>query len=131
VTHNEELRPGEERVIELREEQLVANKRLHHLGEVVVRTEVETLPAHVEVDTLREQVEVVREAVGKPVDEREPPREEDGEIIVPIYEEQLVVTRRLVLRERVHIRRLQHKERHVVDDTVKRERLVVEDGTVR
>jgi uncharacterized protein (TIGR02271 family) len=123
----EELGPGEERVIELREEQLVANKQLRDLGEVVVRTEVESVPARLEVDALREEVEVVHEPVGQTVAERDDPWEEDGVLVVPIYEEQVVVSKRLVLRERLRVKRVRTTDRQLFEDTVRRERLVVED----
>ena len=123
----EEFGPGEERVIELREEQLVARKERRDVGEVIIRTEVETAPARLEVEALREEVEVVHEPVGETVAERTDPWEEDGVLIVPVYEEQLVVTKRLVLRERLRVRRLRTTERQLFEDTLKRERLVVED----
>ena|SRR5689334_18658068 len=123
----EEFGPGEERVLELREEQLVAHKELRDLGEVIVRTEIDSVPARLEVDALREEVEIVHDPVGQTVAEREDPREENGVLIVPIYEEQLVVTKRLVLRERLRVRRIRTTERQLFEDTVKRERLVVDD----
>jgi uncharacterized protein (TIGR02271 family) len=119
--------PGEERVVELREEQLVANKELRDLGEVVVRTQTDTVPARLEVDAMREEVEVVHEPVGETVSERREPWEEDGVLVMPVYEEQLVVTRRLVLRERLRVRRIRTTERQLFEDTVRRERLVIED----
>ena len=123
----DELNPGEERVIQLREEELVAHKEVQQVGEVIVRKEIDTLPARLEVDALREEVEVLHEPVGETVSEREEPWQEDGELVVPVYEEQLVVTRQLVLRERLRVRRLEKTERRVVEDTLKRERLVVDD----
>ncbi|MBV8720424.1 MAG: DUF2382 domain-containing protein [Chloroflexi bacterium] len=123
----DDLGPGEERIIELREEQLVANKQLRDLGEVIVRTETDTVPARLEVEALREEVEVVHEPVGDAVAERQDPWEEDGVLVVPIYEEQLVVSKRLVLRERLRVRRVRTTERQLFEDSVRRERLVVED----
>ncbi|MBV9327984.1 MAG: YsnF/AvaK domain-containing protein [Chloroflexi bacterium] len=123
----DELGPDEERVLELREEELVPNTQLHELGEVIVRTEMETVPAQLEVEALREEVEVAHEPVGESVSKREEPREENGELVVPIYEEQLVVSKRLILRERLHVRRIGTSERQLFQDTVRRERLVIED----
>jgi uncharacterized protein (TIGR02271 family) len=123
----EQLRPGEERVVELREEQLVARKQPQELGEIIVRTETVSEPARLEIDALREEVEVVHEPVGETVAERRDPWEEDGALIVPVYEEQLVVSKRLVLRERLRVRRLRTTERRLFEDTLKRERLVVDD----
>lgn len=122
-----DLAPGEERTIELREEQLVANKELRELGEIIVRTETETVPGRLELDAMREEVEVKHESVGEAVSERQQPWEEDGTLIVPVYEEQLVVTKRLILRERLHVRRVRTTERRLFEDTLQRERLVIED----
>lgn len=117
----------EERVIELREEELVANKQLREVGEVIVRTEIDSVPARLEVDAMREEVEVVHEPVGQTVAQRDAPWEENGDLVVPVYEEQLVVSRRLVLRERLRVRRVRTTERQLFGDTVRRERLVIED----
>ncbi|MDQ6673913.1 MAG: YsnF/AvaK domain-containing protein [Chloroflexota bacterium] len=113
--------------IELREEQLVANKHLQELGEIEVRTEVEEIPGRLEVDAYREEVLVEHEPVGQMVSEREKPWEEDGVLVIPIYEEQLVVTKRLMLKERMRVRRVGTTERQLFEDTLRRERLVVED----
>lgn len=113
--------------LELREEQLVAHKELRELGEVEVRTEIEEVPGRLEVDAYREEVEIEHEPVGQVVSERGEPWEEQGVLIVPVYEEQLVVTKRLVLRERLRIRRIGTTERQLFEDTLRRERLVVED----
>ena len=117
----------QERTLELREEQLVAHKELRELGEVEVRTEVDEVPGHLEVDAYREEIQVEHEPVGTMVSERDDPWEEDGVLVVPVYEEQLVVTKRLVLRERLRIRRVGTTERQFFQDTLRRERLVIED----
>ena len=117
----------QERTLELREEQLVAHKELRELGEVEVRTEVDEVPGRLEVDAYREEVQIDHEPVGTVVSERDDPWEEDGVLVVPVYEEQLVVTRRLVLRERLRIRRVGTTERQLFQDTLRRERLVIED----
>jgi uncharacterized protein (TIGR02271 family) len=115
------------RTIELREEQLVAHKDLRDVGEIEIRTEIEDIPARLEVDAYREEVVVEHESVGQVVSERDEPWEEDGTLIIPIYEEQLVVTKRLVLRERMRVRRVGTTERQLFQDTLRRERLIVED----
>jgi len=65
--------------------------------------------------------------VGQSVSEREEPWEEDGTLIVPVYEEVLVVSKRLILKERLRITRIGTNERQLFQDTLRRERLVVED----
>ena len=125
----------DERTLELREEQLVAKKEQRTIGEIVVRTEIDEVPAQLEVEAVREEVIVEHEPVGEAVSERQQPWEQDGVLIVPVYEEQLVVTKRLVLRERIHVRSVSTRARQLFQDTVKRDRLVVEDpqhtGSVR
>jgi uncharacterized protein (TIGR02271 family) len=114
--------------LELREEQLIAHKELRDLGEIEVRTEIDEVPGRLEVDAYREEVLVEHETVGQVVTEREKPWEEtDGVLVIPIYEEQLVVTRRLVLRERMRVRRIGTTERQLFQDVLRRERLVVDD----
>ena len=113
--------------LELREERLVAHKDLREIGEIEVRTEVDEIPGQLEVEAYREEVTIEHEPVGEMVSEREEPWEENGVLIVPIYEEQVVVSKRLILRERMHIRRVATTERRLFQDTLRRERLVVED----
>lgn len=125
--HDEHGREQEEHTLELREEQLTANTAAHEVGEVIIRKEIDSQPAQLEVDAWREEVEVIHEPVGQSVSRRQEPWEEDDELVVPIYEEQLVVTRRLILRERLRVRRIRVTERQLFQESVKRERLVVED----
>jgi uncharacterized protein (TIGR02271 family) len=129
-SHEEDLVRGDTeplRVVELREEQLVAQKQLVDLGEVVVRTTVEDVPGHIEIDALREEVEVEHVPVGEVVTDRREPWEENGVLVIPMYEEQLVVVKRLVLREQLRVRRVGTVKHQVFEDTLQKERLVVED----
>ena len=119
----------EDRIVELREERLIAHKEMRELGEVVVRTHVDEVPGRLEVDAVREEVEVDHLPVGEVVSERVRPWEEDGALIVPVYEEQLVLVKRLVLREKIRIRRVETHERRLFEETLKKERLVVQDET--
>jgi uncharacterized protein (TIGR02271 family) len=116
-----------EQTLELREEQLVARKDLREVGEIRVRTTVEEIPARLEVDAAREEVEVEHVPMGQIVTERMAPWEEDGVLVVPVYEEQLVVVKRLVLREQLRVRRVGTTERRLFEDTLRRERLEIED----
>jgi uncharacterized protein (TIGR02271 family) len=114
--------------VELREERLVAHKETHEVGEIQVHTEIEQTPGRLEVDAYREEVTVEHEPVGEVVTERvEPWQEADGAYVLPVYEERLVVVKRLVLRERIRIRRVGATERQLFEDTLRRERLVIED----
>jgi uncharacterized protein (TIGR02271 family) len=116
------------RTLELREERLVARKQTRELGTVEVHTEIEHLPGSLEVEAYSEEVEIEHEPVGDVVTERvQPWKEGDGVLVVPVYEEQLVVSKRLILRERIRIRTVATHERRLIEETLRRERLVIDD----
>ena len=117
----------EGRTLELREEQLEARKELEETGRIRVHKQVEDVPRRLEVEAYQEEVTVEHVPIGRIVKEREPAREEDDVYIIPIYEEQLVVVKRLVLAEEIRVRRRGATERRLFEDTVRRERLVIED----
>ena len=119
--------PDTQQVIELKEERLVPHKELRQVGEIEVRTVVEEVPSHLEVETLREEVEVEHVPIGRTVDERRAPWEDDGTLVIPVYEEQVAVVKRLVLKEELRVRRVRASEHQVIDEPVLRERVVVQD----
>jgi uncharacterized protein (TIGR02271 family) len=120
-------RSEEQQTLELREEELVPHTELRDLGDVIVRTRIEETPGRLEVDAYREEVEIEHEPVGQAVTNRQEPWQEGGTLVVPVYEEQLVVSKRLVLKERLRIRRVATTERQLFEETLRREQLVVED----
>ena len=116
-----------ERTLELKEEQLVPRKELRDLGQVLVRKEVEDVPRRLEAEAYREEAVIEHVPVGQVVKEQVAPWEEDGVLVVPVYEEQLVLVKRLVMKEQIRIRREGTTEKRLFEDTIRRERLVVED----
>jgi uncharacterized protein (TIGR02271 family) len=122
-----ETTPDSEELLELREEELVAHKELREAGEIVVRTTIEEVPGRLELDAYSEEVEIEHQPIGQAVSERRQPWEEGDVLVVPVYEEQLVVTKRLVLKEQLRIRRVTTTERRLFEEPVLRERLVIED----
>ena len=78
--------------IELVEEQLEIGKREVERGRVVVRTRVEERDEVAEIELQQEDVSVERVPRGVPVETQPAAREEDGVLIIPVVEEQLVVT---------------------------------------
>jgi uncharacterized protein (TIGR02271 family) len=116
--------------LELREERLTARKQMEQVGEVDFRKEIEEVPGRLEVEAHREEVHVEHVPVDKVVREKVDPWEEGDTLVVPVYEEQLVVVKRLVMREQIRIRRVGTTEIRLVEDTLRRERLrIVERGT--
>lgn len=112
--------------IELVEEHAEITKRAIERGRVVVRTHVESRDEIVESALQQEDVTVERVPVGLPVEVAPAVREEDGVLIVPVLEEQLVVSTRLILKEEIRITK--HVRTEVVQEIVhlRAERAVVE-----
>src|SRR5947209_294144 len=117
----------DERTLELREEELIVQRQMRDVGEAHIRTRVEEVPARLEVEANAEEVEVEHVPVGEVVSQRSEPYQDGDVLIVPVYEEQLVVTKRLLLREHLRIRRVRTTQRQLFEDTLRRERVDVDD----
>jgi uncharacterized protein (TIGR02271 family) len=117
----------DEHTLELREEELVVEREMREVGQAQIRTRVEEIPARLEVDAYAEEVVVEHVPIGQVVTDRGEPYEDGDVLVVPVYEEQLVVTKRLILREELRIRRVATTRRELFEDTLRRERLDVED----
>jgi uncharacterized protein (TIGR02271 family) len=102
-----DARPG---FVELAEERLEIGKREVERGRVVVRTRVEERDEVAEVELQQDEVTVERVPRGVPVEAAPVVREEDGVLVIPVVEEQLVVTTRLVLKEEIRITRRRRTE---------------------
>lgn len=120
-----------EQVVELREEELLVHREMRELGEARIETRIEEVPARLEVEAIAEEVNVEHIPVGEVVSERAEPYQDGDTLIVPVYEEQLVVTKRLVLRENLRIRRVRTTERQLFEDTLRRERADITDPSGR
>jgi uncharacterized protein (TIGR02271 family) len=115
-----------EEVIPLVEETATAGKQEVVTGRVRVRTVTDTLEETAHADLRREDVEVTRVPIDKVVDTA-PQIRTDGDVtIVPVLEEVLVVEKRLVLKEELHIRRRVGAESVKVPVTLRKQRAIVE-----
>ena len=85
------------------DEQLVVGKRTVETGAVQVRKRIERRVRTVEAPLIQEAVEVRRVPVNKEVGEMPRIVETGDEIVIPVVEEELVVSRRLILKEEVHL----------------------------
>jgi stress response protein YsnF len=94
---------GERAVFHEVDERVRVETRVRETGRVRARVVTDTVEEPVEADGWRETVAVERVPVGREVEAAEPPREEGGVTVIPVYEEVLVVQKRLVLREEVRL----------------------------
>jgi uncharacterized protein (TIGR02271 family) len=93
----------EPRAIPLVEETLHIAKRTVTTGRVRVRTEVEERIALAAADLTRETADIERVAIDREITEAPDVRREGDTLIIPVVEEMLVVTKRLVLREELRV----------------------------
>ncbi len=98
-------RTGREEVIPILEEVAHVEKREVTTGKVRVHTRVDVVQERVGASLQEETVEVTRVPVGREIDHAPEVRTKNGVTIVPVVEEVLVVEKRLILKEELHIRR--------------------------
>ncbi|MEE1610429.1 YsnF/AvaK domain-containing protein [Microvirga sp. CF3016] len=117
---------SETEVIPLVEEEVRLDKRTVTTGRVRVRTttEVETELAKATLDG--ETVEVTRVPIDRMVDRAPDIRTEGDVTIIPVLEEVLVVEKRLVLKEELHVRKRTTTEAVEVPVELRKQRAIVE-----
>ena len=92
--------------VPLAEERISISKHEVTTGRVRVTTEVESFDQVAHAELTSESVEVMRVPIGKVVTAPLPQVRQDGDVmIVPVFEEVLVVEKKLILTEELHIRK--------------------------
>nr|WP_238198862.1 YsnF/AvaK domain-containing protein [Methylobacterium tardum] len=127
--HTVDPGPGSELVIPVVEERARIDKRVVETGRVRVSTHTETTEQVLRESLRSDAVGVTRVSVNRTLAEGEAvpvARTEGGVTIIPVLEEILVVEKRLVLKEEVHIRRTTSGEDVEVPVTLRKQRAVVE-----
>jgi len=111
--------------IELLEERLSVDVRPVETGRVRVDVKVRTNEQVVERDLERREAIVERVPIDRVVDIKPDIRYEGDTMIVPLVEEVLVVEKRLVLREELHIRQSTTRRTERIPVTLRSEEAVV------
>jgi uncharacterized protein (TIGR02271 family) len=109
-------------VIPVIEEEIVTGKRLVKTGAVRVDKHVAKRIRKIDVPLMQEYVEVRRVPVNRVVNEIPEVCQKGDTVIVPVVEEELVISKRLVLKEEIHLVRRRTKERVVKEVELNRER---------
>ncbi len=120
--HDNELR------VQRTEEELAAGTREREAGELRVKKNVRTDRESVEVPTRHEEVSVERVPLSGEASEAEIG---DDEVAIPVTEEEVVVSKRPVVKEEVRIRKDVVEDTQIVVEDVRREEIDVEDETTR
>lgn len=113
-------------VISVVDEELHLQKRQVTTGKVRIRTATDIVEEIAQANLIHESVEVHRVPVGREVDRVPDIRTENDVTIVPIVEEVLVVEKRLVLKEELHVRRRVETEAVAVPVQLRKQRATVE-----
>ena len=103
---------GKTRKLQLFAEELAVVKEKLETGRVRVSTRTHEREAVVDEDLARERVEIETIPMNLRIDAMPQVRQEGDTTIIPVVEEQLVVERRLMLKEEVRIRRVRSTVRH-------------------
>ena len=115
-----------ETVVSLAEETLQVGKRSVERGRVRLHKTVTERLETAELTLTREEVEVERVTINRPVEAAEPVRYEGDVMVIPRYEEVLVVSKQLMLVEELRVRTLRSERREPQQVTLRREELSVE-----
>lgn len=108
------------------EEEIRIDKEPVVTGKVRISTRVDAVEEIARMALSEDRVEVTRVPVGREVDSVPAVRTEGDVTILPIFEEVMVVEKRLVLKEELHIRRLVSHETVEVPVTLRKQRGVIE-----
>ena len=110
------------------EEELVAETRERQAGSVKVRKSVYTEREQVRAPRRREEVDVERVPVNREVAEAE---FGDEEVVVQVFEEEVVVSKRVVLKEEIRLRKRVVEEEEVVEVDLRKEEVNIDDQSDR
>jgi uncharacterized protein (TIGR02271 family) len=94
-------------------------------GSIRVDKHVDKKVRKIAAPLLHDDVEVKRVAVNRVIQKVPAVRTKDGVVIVPVVEEELVITKQLVLKEEIHLIRQTTKQRTVKEVEVEKERAEV------
>jgi uncharacterized protein (TIGR02271 family) len=107
-------------------EELEIGKRVVETGRVRIRKLVQAHEECVDEPLMHEEIEVQRIPVDREIQEPVQVRRDGDLLVVPVVEERLVVQKRLVLVEELHIRRRVRQQPHRERVVVRSEEAVIE-----
>lgn len=119
------IEDGETHILALHAEQIVVSR--HKIEDSVVRvtTVTQRRDEAIAEELIHERIDVERVPIGRYVD-AVPPVREDGDLtIMSVVEEVVVVERRLLLREEIHIRRKRTTEMHTEIVSLRKQEAVI------
>src|SRR5262245_28894458 len=130
VGHGMERRGGSEVVVPVVEEHVEVRKRVARRQQVRLTKSVTARNELVDVPLLREELTVERVPIGRFVEAAAAPRQDGDTLVMPVYEEVLVVEKRLWLREEVRVTRVRREAHEPQRVELRREDVRIEEREV-
>jgi uncharacterized protein (TIGR02271 family) len=112
-------------VVPVTEEKVTVEKRVVEKGRIQIHKTVHEHTELIDQPLHTEQVEIERVAINRVINEPVSIRHEGDTTIIPLLEEMLVVEKRLVLREEVHIKKLRTTVHDPQEVTLRQERVEI------
>ena len=116
------------------EEELHAGVREREAGSVSARKSVHTEREVVRVPKWREEVDIERVPVEDEAREASTATEADigeDEVVVQVFEEEVVVSKKIVLKEEIRIRKRVVQDEETVEVDLRKEEVTIDDQTTR
>ena len=115
-----------EQVVEVMEERVRVEKRLVETDHARIHISVEEHDEPVEALLMRQDLVIERKPLGTRIEAVPPVRRDGDTVVVPVVEEVLVVEKRLVLKEELHIRIDVTKQKETQTVRLRREHVDIE-----
>ena len=123
---NEVRNNREEAIVPVLEEELHVSRQEVETGRIRIHKHVESRDAAFEENLLTREYDVERVPMDQLIPEPLEPRYEGDTLVLPVFEEVLVVEKRLVLREEIRITRRSHERVEKRSVPVRREQIDIE-----
>ena len=107
-------------------EHLIVDKERIETGRVRIAKQIREELQMVEVPVAREEVNIERVTLHRPIEAVPPVRHEGDTLVIPVVREELVVEKRLVLVEEIRITRRVTEATHSQEVTLRQEELVID-----
>jgi uncharacterized protein (TIGR02271 family) len=117
-------------VVPLHGEKLAVSRRTVETAIVQVSTVTQSNDALVYEPLTHERVEIERIPVGRVVETAPSIREEGDITIIPVLEETVVIEKRLVLKEEIHVRRVRVTEQHRETVVLREQEVVIKRSEI-
>jgi uncharacterized protein (TIGR02271 family) len=123
----DQRRPDEQGSLIRHEERLQIRKGVEQIGTVRIRKHAESVPVEERIPRGIERAELSHVSADRE-DSGQVETLPDGSLSIPVFEEELVISRRLVVRERILVKRQTVYQPEVIREELRRERVEIEES---